>query len=138
MASAIEDVSSLPGETLHSQDGGPIGEIKHVYGVGDQGEPMWVTVDASTGIGRERLIFVPLARLKHEEDQIRVPYSQQHVHGSPEAEADEELSEEDDHKLRNYYAIGLADQELRSDNEESYAARVPEAEGQPRQLSDSD
>jgi hypothetical protein len=135
MASAIEDVSRLPGETLHSQDGGPIGEIEQVYGVGDGGEPMWITVKASTGLGRTRLLFVPLARVKHEDNEIRVPYSEQHVQGSPEVESGGELSEEDDLALRNYYAIDLADQELRTDNE-SYAARVPEGDGAAKPIQD--
>ena len=39
---------------------------------------------------------MPLARLKHENDELRVPYSTQHVQGSPEVEPGEELSEGDD------------------------------------------
>lgn len=135
MASAIEDPSSLPGEALSDQYGRKIGEVKHVYGVGDGGSPMWVTVETSAGVGDKRLVFVPLARLKHEQDQLRVPYTLQHIQESPEVEAEDELSEEQDRALRNYYAIGLADQEVRTDNE-SYAAQVPDAEGQPRRLQD--
>jgi len=131
MASAIEDVSSLPGETVCDQDGNKIGEVRHVYAVGEDQSPMWVTVETSTGIGRSRLVFVPLARLKHERGDIRVPYSGQHIQGSPDVEAGGEISAEDDLALRNYYAIGLADQELRTDND-SYAGQVPEAEGEAR------
>jgi hypothetical protein len=129
MASAIEDVSSLPGETIRDQEGMRIGKVKEVYGIGGDEAPMWVTVEASTGVGESRILFVPIARLKQEHDQVRVPYSFQHLQSSPEIEPGKELSEQDERALRDYYAIDLADQELRTDNE-SYASRVPDKEGQ--------
>jgi len=146
-ASAIEDVSSLPGETVRDQDGRKLGEVKEIYAVGDGGTPMWVTIETSTGIGRTRLVFIPIARLKKEGDQIKTPYSFQHIQESPEVEAEDELSEEDDRTLRDYYSIGLADQEM-IDNPQSYASQVPdeeeaarkadtgEVEGQVREISD--
>ena len=80
---------------------------------------------------------MPLARIKNEDDQIRAPYSAQHLLGSPEIDADEELSESDDRALRNYYAIDLADQEVRSD-QETYAAQIPDAEGSARRTEGED
>jgi hypothetical protein len=147
-ASAIEDVSSLPGETVRDQDGRKLGEVKEIYAVGDNDTPMWVTVETPTGIGRTRLVFIPIARLKKEGDQIRTPYSFQHIQDSPEVEAGDELSEEDEQTLRSYYAIGLADQEM-VDNAQSYASQVPDeeeparkadpgqVEGQVREISDT-
>lgn len=131
MASAIEDVSSLPGETVHDQEGRKLGEVKEIYGVGGDDTPMWVTIETSTGVGRSRLVFVPIARLKQENDQVRTPYSFQHLQDSPEVEASDELSEEDDQSLRNYYAIGLADQEM-VQAAQSYASQVPD-EHEPAQ-----
>lgn len=55
------------------------------------------------------------------------------VQGAPEVEPSDELSEEDDRMLRDYYAIDHADFEVRTDND-SYAARVPDAEGQVRKI----
>ena len=133
MASAIEDVSSLPGETVNDQDGRKIGEVQEIYAVGDDETPMWVTIESSTGIGVSRIVFVPLARLKKEADEIRVPYSFQHVHDAPEVESEDELSEEDDRALRDYYAIGLADQEMVS-NAQSYASQVPDEEEPARRV----
>ena len=146
-ASAIEDVSSLPGETVRDQDGRKLGEVKEIYAVGDSGTPMWVTVETPTGIGRTRRVFIPLARIKKEGDEIRTPYSFQHIQDSPEVEAGDELSEEDDRALRDFYSVGLADQEM-VDNPQSYASQVPdeeeparradpdEIEGQVREISD--
>ena len=132
-ASAIEDVSSLPGETLCDQDGMKIGKIKQLYSAGEGDSVMWVTVETSIGIGNNREVFVPLARLKQEHDEIRVPYSTQHLQSAPEIEPGDELSERDDRALRDYYSIDLADQELRTDNE-SYANQVPEEEGTARRI----
>jgi PRC-barrel domain len=133
MASAIDDVSNLPGESVCDQDGLKIGKVKRLYSGGDDQSVMWVTVETSIGIGNKREVFVPLARLKHENDELRVPYSTQHLQSSPEVNAGEELSEGDDQALRAYYSIGLADQELRTDND-SYAGQVPDAEGTARQI----
>src|SRR5690348_18494912 len=117
MASAIKDVSTLPGETVCDQDGGKIGKVKSLYAAGDGESVMWVTIEISTGIGNKREVFVPLARLKHEHDEFRVPYSSQHIQSAPGIEAGEELSEGDDRALRNYYSIDLGDQEVRTDND---------------------
>jgi hypothetical protein len=136
IARAIEDVSALPGETVNDQDGRKIGEVKEIYGVGDDETPMWVTIESATGLGRSRDVFVPLARIKRQKDEIRVPYSYAHIHESPEVESGDELSEEDDRALRVYYAIGLADQELVADAQ-SYASQVPDEEEPARKIDES-
>jgi hypothetical protein len=133
MASAIEDVSTLPGETVCDQDGAKIGKVKHLYATGDGGTVMWVTVETSLGIGNKREVFVPLARLKQEYDELRVPYSARHIQGAPEIEPQDELSQGDDRALRDYYSIDLADQELRTDND-SYAGQVPAEHGGARRI----
>jgi PRC-barrel domain len=133
MAGAIEDVSSLPGETINDQDGRKVGEVKEVYGTGDDETPMWVTIESSTGLGRSRQLFVPLARIKRQGEEIRIPYSFDHLHEAPEVEPGDELSEEDDHALRVYYAIGLADQEL-VENAQSYASQVPDDDDPARKI----
>jgi PRC-barrel domain len=126
MASPIEDVGSLPGKKITDQQGRDVGEICEIYE--QDGDPMWVTVKSSTGMASDRLVFIPLARLKEEDDEIRVPYSVQHIHDSPEAEPEGELSEEQDRALRDFYSVDLGDQELRDSNEDSYAAQVPESD----------
>ena len=137
MASAIEDVSSLPGETVRDQEGRRIGKVKEIYGIGDQKAPMWVTIDTPTGIGASRIVFIPIARLKQEAGEVRVPYSFQHIQSSPEIDAGDELSEQEDRALRDYYAIDLADQELRTDNE-SYANQVPDEDGPATRVGSSE
>jgi sporulation protein YlmC with PRC-barrel domain len=124
-ATPIEDVSSLPGKKVNDQQGREIGEICEIYE--QDGDPMWVTVKSSTGMASDRVVFIPLARLKEEDDEIRVPYSIQHIQESPETEPEDELSEEQDRALRDYYSIDIGDEELR-DRNESYAAQVPDSD----------
>jgi sporulation protein YlmC with PRC-barrel domain len=135
MTEAIEDVSGLTGENVSDHEGRRIGKVKDIYGKGGEGDaPMWVTIEVKGGAQGKRLVFVPLARLKHEKGEVRVPYSVQHINSAPEIEPEEELSEDDERALRDYYAIDLGDQEMRTANE-SYANRVPDAEGESSKIS---
>ena len=125
-AAPIEDVSSLPGKKVSDQEEVEIGEVKDVYAMED-GFPMWVAVETGAGMGDKRRVLIPLARLKEEDGDLRVPYSKQHVLDAPQVEGDG-VSEECDEELRAFYAIGIADQELWSDNK-SYATLVHEEGG---------
>ncbi len=124
MASPVEDPSSLQDKKLVDQVGNEIGKICAVYE--QEGDPMWVAVKSDTGMASDRLVFIPLARIKEEEGELRVPYSEQHLNDSPEVESKDELSEDDERALRAYYSVSIGDGELRTDNE-SYAAQVPDS-----------
>ncbi len=132
MTAPIEDVSTLPGKKLSDQMAKVIGKVTNIYAT-DDGYPMWVGVDASPGMGGKRTVIVPLARLKDEDGELRVPYSKQRIIESPEVDADAGISAECDRLLRDFYGIDVGDQEMRSDNK-SYAALVPE-NGAPRSAS---
>jgi PRC-barrel domain len=127
MTEAIDDVGSLPGRKLIDQASNPIGKVKEIYAM-DDGYPMWVAVELSTGLFGARTVFVPLARLKDEGGQLLVPYSKQRIADAPEVEGGEGISAECDRLLRDYYGIDTGDQEMRSDNK-SYAVRVAEEGG---------
>lgn len=135
MTEAIDDVEALPGRKVLDQEQNPIGEVKHIYAQNGDGEVGWVTVEAKSGLGSKRTTFIPLARLKEENGELLVPYSKSHILDSPEVEAGEEISEEDERKLRDHFGIDTADQELRADNH-SYATLVPEGEGRPQRVED--
>jgi hypothetical protein len=136
MTAPIENVDELTGRSVTDQDGRDLGKIKHMYGVGDEQEPTWVTLKVSKGIGGSRPVFVPLARLKEEDQGLRVPYSKDHLLESPEVEESEQISEEDDRVLREYYAVGLADGEQRVEGV-SYAAQGADEEGEAVRISDA-
>jgi hypothetical protein len=137
MALRIEDVSSLPGRKVVDQEGKDVGEIKEVYGIGDDDDPMWVAICTSPGgmAADNKIAFVPLARLREADECLSVPYSVGHIERAPEIEVEDEISEEDDNKLRVYYAVGLADEEFRNEPQ-SYASQVPEGEAPARKVTD--
>lgn len=135
MTTPIEDVSSLPGKKVSDQAETPIGEVKEIFATED-GYPMWVAIEMSEGIGDKRIAFVPLARLKNEDGNLRVPYSKQRIGDAPEVEDSNGISEEWDRKLRDYYGIDTGDQELRADNK-SYATLVPKEAGASSRVEDA-
>jgi PRC-barrel domain protein len=124
MTAPIEDVSSLPGKKITDQEENPIGEVKEIFATED-GFPMWVSVEMSQGMSNKRTAFIPLARIKDENGDLRVPYSKDKIAESPEVDDSDGISEECDFQLRGYYGIGTGDQEMWSDNK-SYATMVTE------------
>lgn len=131
----IEDPGSLPGEKVFDQEDAEIGTVKRVYETED-GDAMWVSIEASFSLGDKREVLVPIARLKQEGDRVRVPYSKGHIEKTPELEADDQVSEEDDGRLRDHYGIDRSDHEQRTDNE-SYASRVPAERGTASRATDT-
>ena len=128
MTAPIEDVSSLPGKKVSDQEDNTIGKIKEIYAIDGDGVPVWVTVEASLGMGKKRTVFIPLARLKDEDGELRVPYSKDHIEQTPEVDGSEGISPESDRQLRDHYGIDTGDQEMRQDNN-SYATLIPDEEG---------
>jgi clumping factor A len=140
MTAPIDDVTSLPGRKVTDQEENTIGEIKDIYAIDGDGHPMWVTLEGSTGgIGGKKTVFVPLARLKDEDGDLRMPYSKDHVLNTPEVDGSDGISDECDRLLRDHYGIDRADQELRSDND-SYATLIPDEDeaGTAQKVEDTD
>lgn len=124
MTAPIEDVSDLPGKKITDHEENPIGEVKEVFATED-GFPMWVEIEMSQGMSNKRTAFIPLARIKDEDGDLRVPYSKDKIAESPEIDGSDGISEECDFQLRGYYGIGTGDQEMWSDNK-GYATLVTE------------
>lgn len=135
MTAPIEDVSSLPGKKISDQAENPIGKVKQIYAT--DGYPMWVEVEMSSGIARKRKVLIPLARIKDEDGELRVPYSVKRIGDAPEVDDGDGISAECDRELRDYYGIDTGDQELRSDNK-SYATLVPEEGGEAKLVENID
>jgi hypothetical protein len=135
MTAPIEDVSSLPGKKISDQAANPVGKVKEIYA--SDGYPMWVAVEMSSGIAKRRTVFIPLARIKDEDGELRVPYSAQRIGDAPEVDSSDGISAECDRQLRDYYGIDTGDQELRADNK-SYATLVPEEAGESKRVENAD
>jgi PRC-barrel domain protein len=135
MTAPIEDVSSLPGKKITDQAENPLGKVKEIYAT--DGYPMWVAVEMSSGLAKKRTVFIPLARIKDEDGELRVPYSAQRIGDAPEVDDSDGISAECDRQLRDYYGIDTGDQELRADNK-SYATLVPEEGGEAKLVENVD
>jgi hypothetical protein len=135
MTAPIEDVSALPGKKITDQAENPLGKVKEIYAT--DGYPMWVAVEMSSGLAKKRTVFLPLARIKDEDGDLRVPYSAQRIGDAPEVDDSDGISAECDRKLRDYYGIDTGDQELRADNK-SYATLVPEEGGEAKLVENVD
>ena len=135
MTAAIEDVTALPGKKITDQAENPLGKIKEIYAT--DGYPMWVAVEMSSGLAKKRTVFIPLARIKDEDGELRVPYSAQRIGDAPEVDDSDGISAECDRQLRDYYGIDTGDQELRADNK-SYATLVPEEGGEAKLVENVD
>lgn len=135
MTAPIEDVSSLPGKKIADQAENPVGKVKQIYAT--DGYPMWVSVEMSSGLAKKRTVFVPLARIKDEDGELRVPYSAQRIGDAPDVDDSDGISAECDRKLRDYYGIDTGDQELRHDNK-SYATLVHEEGGEAQLVENAD
>jgi hypothetical protein len=136
MTKAIEDVGSLTGREVLDQQEEPIGEVKAIYAT-EAGFPMWVAVEASLGMIGKEMVWVPLARLKEEDDDIIAPYSKQHILDAPKPEDEDTISAECDRELRIYYGIGTSDQEMWEDHR-GYVTMVPEEFGEAKKVDDPD
>jgi hypothetical protein len=152
MTAPINDVSSLPGRDVLDQEDEPIGEVKAIYATED-GFPMWVAIEVSgltldtddsdetgsdTDASETQTVFIPLARLKEEQDGVLcVQYSLQHILDAPRPDDADRISAECDREMRVYYAVGAADQEMWDDNK-GYATLVPEKFGETERVENPD
>jgi uncharacterized protein (TIGR02271 family) len=96
-----QDVTSWRGQKVVDREGSKIGTIDEIYVDTDTGRPEWLAV--STGLFGSRVSFVPLADARREGGDIQVPYDKDQVKDSPNADADGQLSEQDEQRLYAHY-----------------------------------
>ena len=99
-----EDLNSILGSTLYSQDGDKIGSTGQIYLDDATGRPEWVTVN--TGFFGTSESFVPLADATWDGERLTVPYSKDRIKDAPSVDpADGHLSPEEEAELYRYYGI---------------------------------
>jgi uncharacterized protein (TIGR02271 family) len=111
----MPDVSELArwtGRDLVSSDGDKIGKIQDIYLDQETGKPEWLAV--KTGLFGGGVSFVPLAEATDEGEDVRVPYDKYRVKDAPHADADGELSQDEEATLYRHY--GLDYTESRADS----------------------
>lgn len=103
---STDDLSLLPGRTMHGVNGDKIGKIVDVYESTDGAEGTFVTV--ATGLFGTGASFVPLTEAQLRGDDVAVPYSKSQVKDAPRVDTDEELSSQEEERLYEHYGIGVA------------------------------
>ena len=122
MAHTKEAVASWRGSNAVDSDGKKIGTIEEIYMDVETGKPEWLAV--KTGMLGSKVSFIPIAEASEAGGEVRVPYDKQQVKDAPSAEADNELSQQEEAALYRHY--GLEYSEARSDT------GLPEGQGDVR------
>jgi uncharacterized protein (TIGR02271 family) len=110
--STTEDIKTWRGHEARSNDGDKLGKIEDIYLDQETGKPEWMAV--KTGMFGGRVSFVPLADASVDGDVVTVPYDKAKIKDAPHAEADGELSQQEEGQLYRHY--GLDYSEARSDS----------------------
>ena len=111
MTMTTQDVRDWRGRTVVGNDGGKIGKVSDIYLDEQTDQPEWLAV--TTGLFGGRVSFIPLARAKAEGGELIVPFTKDMVKDAPHAEADGQLSQEEEAAIYRHY--GLDYSEDRSD-----------------------
>jgi uncharacterized protein (TIGR02271 family) len=112
-------VADWRGRNAVDSDGDKIGSIDEIYMDTQTGKPEWLAV--KTGMFGSKVSFVPIAEASDADGDVRIPYDKQQVKDAPKAEADGELSQEEEAALYSHY--GLDYSEAHSDS------GLPEGQG---------
>ena len=105
-------VAKWRGRDAVDSDGDKIGSIDEIYLDAETGKPEWLAV--KTGLFGSKVSFVPIAEARDTGGEVQVPYDKQQVKDAPNAEADGELSQEEEASLYGHY--GLDYSEARSES----------------------
>jgi uncharacterized protein (TIGR02271 family) len=73
----------------------------------ETGKPEWLAV--KTGMFGSKVSFVPIAEASDVDGDVRVPYDQQQVQDAPQAEADGELSQDEEANLYRHYGLDYSE-----------------------------
>jgi uncharacterized protein (TIGR02271 family) len=103
----LQDVQTWKGLDLQDNDGDKIGEIVDVYLDRQTNEPEWIAV--KTGLFGSNVSFVPIREARGGGDAVTVPYEKSLVKDAPHADADGELSPEEERRLYEHYSLEFGD-----------------------------
>ena len=96
-------VAEWRGRDAVDSDGDKIGSIDEIYMDAETGRPEWLAV--KTGMFGSKVSFVPIAEASDDNGDVRLPYDKQQVKDAPTAEADGELSHEEEAALYSHYDL---------------------------------
>jgi uncharacterized protein (TIGR02271 family) len=123
-----DDAVQMRGMTAVGSDGDKLGKIEDIYLDRQTGEPEWMAI--KTGLFGGHVSFVPLTEASVDGDTVAVPYDKAAIKDAPHADADGELSQQEEAELYRHYGLDYG--EAHSDSGLSEGQR----EGRPRDQSD--
>ena len=100
-------VAAWRGRNAVDSDGDKIGTIDEIYMDTETGKPEWLAV--KTGLFGSKVTFIPIAKARDDGVGVRVPYDKQQVKDAPNADADGELSHEEEASLYRHYGLDYSD-----------------------------
>lgn len=98
-----EEVRHWIGRDLYGAGDEKIGEISDIYLDNATDAPEWLGV--TRGLFGTKVSFVPIAGASETEDHVVVPYTKDDVKDAPKVDADGALSEEQERRLYEHYAL---------------------------------
>jgi uncharacterized protein (TIGR02271 family) len=94
-------VSDLTGRTVVDPDGDKIGTVFDVYVDNETDQPEWLAI--TTGLFGTKVSFAPIAGAAFAGDDLQLAYSKDLVKDAPKADADGQLSSDEEDALYDHY-----------------------------------
>ena len=126
MAQDTQQLQGWIGRNLIDGSGERVGKIADIYLDDETGQPEWLAV--STGMMGGKVSFVPLTGAAVSGNDLQVQFTRDQITGSPDADADGQLSQDEEARLYAHYGYDYG--ERRSDS------GLPEGGGAPRSNGD--
>jgi uncharacterized protein (TIGR02271 family) len=103
----VQQLQAWRGHELVDAEGNKIGKIHEIYLDQDTGQPEWLAV--STGMFGKKVSFVPLAGATAEGDRLVSRWTKDQVKDAPNAEADGQLSQDEEARLYQHYGLSYGE-----------------------------
>lgn len=101
------EVSEFYDRNVVGPDDAKIGKVADIYLDNATDQPEWAAV--KTGMFGNRVSFVPLAGARLQGDDLMVAFDKAKIKDAPNAEADGQLSQEQEATLYEYYGLSYSE-----------------------------
>ncbi|MCF3960791.1 PRC and DUF2382 domain-containing protein [Streptomyces fuscigenes] len=124
-----EQIPAVLDHPVYDSGGNKIGSAKHVFYDDATGNPEWVTV--KTGMFGSSESFIPMHDANLVQDHLEVPYGRDQVKDAPNVDIDAggHLSEQEEHRLYEYYGIDGTAAQVRQQGGKDAKTEGPDAKG---------
>ncbi len=100
-------VMSWRGRDVVSRDGEKVGSIAEIYLDEQTEKPEWALL--RSGLFGGKSTFVPLAGAQEADEAVQVPFDKAHIEQAPKAEADGQLSQQEEAALYGHYGMDYSE-----------------------------